>query len=195
MTKYRAERRNDGGSKSTSLYKDDKRLGFADKRRIPDAELPDTRWKTRYGVGVDNLPFSGESLNELNTLLGKLDYSLIGNKGYAGFTPNLERTKDFYLNGEGKPWMLDYATSRLGGDALLQAGRHGSPIDPRYFISAALGGDKQVIPDFDKTFNSPFGSLELESNYEAPNSVDATFNPNDYVQAIIRLMNSMNPKG
>ena len=168
------------------------RLGFATRHRIPDADLPDTRYTTRYGAGIDNFPLTGNSDNEINTLLGTLDYGHEGDTAYAGFTPNLERTRDYYTGGDGQPWSMDYARSNIG-DATLQAGKYGNPADPSYFAGAILPGEEQYIPDYYRALNTPLGNLELETNYDFPNTLDATLTPNDrtrqYIQALQNLLN------
>lgn len=65
-----------------TLYNGDNRLGFLMKDQRDDG--------MRYGVGIDNVgsPYRGISDNELNTLLGKLDYGYDGDTVAAGFTPN-----------------------------------------------------------------------------------------------------------
>lgn len=181
----------DKKEKITSAWNDkgDKRYGFVSKDRVPDERIPDTRWKTRYGAGIDNLPLRGDSYNEINTPFGTLDYGNEGDTGFAGFTPNFERTSN-YRTGDNGSWHQDYAT--IGGDErMLRAGSWGDPNDPTYFAGAFLGGDRNVIPDFDRSFNTPFGNLELSRNTEAPNSVFADFNPNDrsyYIQALANLL-------
>ena len=168
----------------------DKRYGFVSKDRVSDEATPNTRWKNRYGIGVDNTrsPYSGYSENEIKTLLGTLDYGHDGDTSFAGFTPNFERTSDYYTNGEGNPWHMDYASMEGPGDSMLRAGTWGDPSNPTYFTGAFLGGDKNYIPDFDKTFDTPLGSLELSRNTEAPNSVFADYRPNQYVQALANLL-------
>ena len=167
------------------------RLGFVTKQRTPDADVPDSRYTTRYGAGIDNLPLQGNRDYEVNTPLGTLDYGHEGDTAYAGFTPNFERTRDYYLNGSGQPWSMDYARSNFG-DATLQAGKYGNPYNPSYFAGAFLPGDEQYVPDYYKALNTPLGSLELETNYESPNTLDATLTPNDktryYIQALANLL-------
>lgn len=183
---------NGNGTSMRSLRSGDNRLGFVAKDRVPDSALPDTRYTTRYGAGVDNLPLSGNSYNEINTLLGKLDYGHEGDTAYAGFTPNLERTRDYYTGGDGQPWSMDYARSNIG-DAILQAGKYGNPANPSYFAGTFLPGNEQYIPDYYKALNTPLGNLELETNYDSPNTFDATLTPNDrtryYIQALQNLLN------
>lgn len=169
------------------------RLGFVAKDAIPDQVNSDTRWTTRYGVGADNMmnPQSGYYEQDINTPLGKFDYGHDGDTAFAGFTPNFERTRDYYINGSGQPWSMDYARSYLG-DTILQAGEYGAPTDAHYFADAMLPGNNQYIPDYYKSFNTPLGALELETNYDSPNTVDLTFNPNNrtdyFIQALANLL-------
>lgn len=167
----------DNNGSVKSAWNGNQRVGFVSKDRISDSQIPADRYTTRYGVGVDNLPLKGDSYNEINTLLGTLDYGHEGDTAFAGFTPNLERTKspDNFFN---------YGRANVG-DATLQAGRQGD----RYFAGAFLPGETQYIPTFDKQFNTPFGRAEIETNYENPNYIDASFTPNQYVQALLNLLN------
>ena len=181
------------GESMKSVWSNDgnKRYGFVSRDRRPDAQLPESRYTTRYGAGIDNLPLSGYSEREINTPLGTIDYGHDQDTAFAGFTPNFERTRDYYTNGQGNPWSMDYASSRLG-DTLLQAGKYGNPANPNYFAGAFLPGDRQYIPDFDRNVNTPLGNLELQSNYDSPNTLDATLTPNArtnyYIQALANLL-------
>ena len=172
------------GEKVTSVWNDkgDKRYGFVSKDRRPSEQYPAPgRYATRYGVGIDNLPFGGSSDNELKTLLGTLDFGNDYDTGYAGFTPNLERTVAPEIG-------QDYLSSVLG-DTLLQAGKyHGNTDNPSYFASAFLPGDKQYIPDIDLGVNTPVGRFGLESNYDSPNTLEANFTPQNYIQALAKLL-------
>jgi hypothetical protein len=51
-----------------------------------------------------------------------------------------------------------------------------------------MGGDRNYIPDFDRTFNTPLGNLQLSRNTEEPNSVSADLQPNYYLQALANLL-------
>ena len=177
----------DKRTSTKTAYNGDKRVGFATKDRIPDSQLPDSRYTTRYGIGIDNLPLQGETYNEINTPFGTLDYGNGDDTGFVGFTPNYERTRDTWTGANGTPMMADYARSRIG-DAIFQAGRQGAQSNPDYFAGAFLPGENQYIPTFDKQFNTPFGRVELESNYDAPNSIDARISPNYYVQALLNML-------
>ena len=186
MAKVKNYSDNSGSMKSVWNDAGDKRYGFAARDRISDGQVPG-RYTTRYGAGIDNLPLNGNRYNEINTPLGTLDYGNEGDTAFAGFTPNIERTQDTWMGGNGNPMMADYVRSYLG-DTILQAGRQGAQSNPNYFAGAFLPGDRQYIPDFDKTFNTPLGQLELSSNYDAPNSLDATLTPNYYLQALANLL-------
>ena len=161
---------NDSGSK---------RYGFVSRDRVQDPVVAD-RYYTRYGAGVDNLPLSGYNERSVNTPLGTFDYGNDQDTAFAGFTPNFERTQspDGFFN---------YGRVNLG-DTLLQAGKQGD----RYFAGAFLPGEKQYIPTFDKQVNTPFGTAELETNYDNPNYIDASFSPNAqtnyYIQALANLL-------
>ena len=162
------------------------RLGFASRTAIPDEKLPDMRWMTRYGAGIDNLPLDGNRDNEVNTPLGTLDYGHEGDTAYAGFTPNLEWTNQ----GNGNI----YARSNFG-DTTLQAGKwtDAQSGTPNYFAGAFLPGDEQYIPDYNRNLNTPIGNLALETNFENPNYLEATLTPNErtqyYIQALANLLN------
>lgn len=167
----------------------DKRYGFVSRDRVPDDRVS-SRYQTRYGVGVDNSrsPYSGYSENAINTPLGKIDYGYDGDTSFAGFTPNVSRTVDYYTGGDGQPWHLNYATLGANSDRALNVGTYGNPVDPTYFATAFMGGDRNYIPDFDRTFNTPLGNLQLSRNTEEPNSVSADLQPNYYIQALANLL-------
>ena len=60
-----------------------------------------------------------------------------------------------------------------------------------YLISVGTAPGKTDCPSpetIDKQFNTPFGRVELESNYDAPNSIDARISPNYYVQALLNML-------
>jgi len=161
--------------KSVWNDKGDKRYGFVSRDRVQDPIVAD-RYYTRYGAGIDNLPLSGYNERSVKTPLGTFDYGNDQDTAFAGFTPNFERTKspDGFFN---------YGRVNLG-DTMLQAGKQGD----RYFAGAFLPGDNQYIPTFDKQFNTPFGSAEIETNYENPNYIDASFAPNQYIQALANIL-------
>jgi hypothetical protein len=188
-----AQYKGDGYNTVTASNRGGDRLGFVTKDRVPDEVVPDSRWKNRYGVGIDNtLPVdSGYYENNINTPLGDFDYGHDGDTAFAGFTPNLERTSDYYINGSGQPWSMDYSRVNLG-DTLLQAGEYGAPTDAHYFAGAFLPGDNQYIPNYYNSFNTPLGQLELETNNDVANYLEASFNPNDrtqyYIQALANLL-------
>ena len=187
MAKVKNSSGNGESIKSVWNNSGDKRYGFVSKDRVPDSQLPDTRYRTRYGVGVDNLPLSGYNERSINTPLGTIDYGNDQDTAFAGFTPNFERTRDYYINGEGNPWSMDYARSYLG-DTILQGGKYGSPSNPNYFAGAFLPGDKQYIPDMNAGINTPIGRFGLETNYDSPNTVEASFTPQHYIQALANLL-------
>ena len=178
-----------GGNSGVSLDSPEGRLGFLSKRRIPDDTVP-SRYQTRYGIGIDNMgdPYRGVLDREINTPLGTLDYGYDGDTVAAGFTPNVSRTEDYYTGGNGEPWHMDYTTLGADSDAGLNYGTYGNVNNPTYFATAFMGGDKNYLPDFDKTFNTPLGSLEVGRNTEEPNSVYADYQPNYYIQALMNLL-------
>lgn len=188
MAKVKNYSSKDESIKSAWNNKGDKRYGFVSRDRVPDSRV-DSRWQTRYGAGVDNLPLSGYNEHSINTPLGTIDYGNDQDTAFAGFTPNMSRTSDYYTNGEGNPWHMDYTTLGANGDRGLNYGTYGNPVDPTYFATAFMGGDRNYIPDFDRTFNTPLGNLQLSRNAEEPNSVSADFTPNHYVQALLNLLN------
>lgn len=189
MAKVKNYSSRDESIKSVWNDNGDKRYGFVSRDRVPDDRI-DSRWQTRYGVGIDNSrsPYSGYYEKDINTPLGTLDYGYDGDTSFAGFTPNMSRTSDYYTNGEGNPWHMDYTTLGANGDRGLNYGTYGNPVDPTYFATAFLGGDKNYIPDFDRTFNTPLGNLQLSRNTEEPNSLSADFTPNQYLQALANLL-------
>lgn len=98
-------------------------------------------------------------------------------------------SNNYYTGGDGQPWSMNWAgVSNPYNTAGVQAGSYGNPSAPTYFGSAYLPGNAQYIPDFNKNIGTPLGNLNLESNYDVPNSVDANFTPNAYVQALINLL-------
>jgi len=165
-----------------------KRYGFVSKDRQSDAQVPG-RYTTRYGAGIDNLPLSGYNERSINTPLGTLDYGNDQDTAFAGFTPNLERTRDTWMGGNGQPMMADYLRSYIGDDTIFQAGRQGPQSNPSYFAGALLPDNAQYFPTFNKGFDTPFGRAELETNYDTPNNIEARFTPNHYVQALLNLLN------
>ena len=76
---------------------------------------------------------------------------------------------------------------------MFRAGQYGNPSSPTYFASQFFPeSNVKYIPDFDKTFNTPLGELQFESNYDVPNTIDANFTPNAktnyYLQALANLL-------
>ena len=100
-------------------------------------------------------------------------------------------SNNYYTGGNGQPWSMNWMGVDRG-DAGLHVGSYGNPSAPTYFGSAFLPGDSQYVPDFNKTFNTPVGSLNFESNYDIPNTIDADFTPNAktnyYLQALANLL-------
>ena len=94
----------------------------------------------------------------------------------------------------------DYGTLANNDESMmLRAGRVSTPNyapNGGYFASAFLPGDQQYIPDMYKNINTPFGNLEVETNYDVPNTIDATFMPNSqtnyYIQALANLLRTPN---
>ena len=116
---------------------------------------------------------------EISTPLG--DYTRVSN--------------NYYTSG-GQPWSMNWA-GISNGEAGYQAGAYGDPSAPTFFQSAYLPGEErfgQYVPDFNKSFSTPLGNVNFESNYEIPNSIDANFTPNSktyyYIQALANLLNS-----
>ena len=181
----------DNGESINSVWNDrgDKRYGFVSKDRVPDDRVS-SRYQTRYGVGLDNSrsPYSGYYENAINTPLGNIDYGYDGDTSFAGFTPNVSRTVDYYTGNNGQPRFFDYATLGANSDRALNIGAFGNPDNPTYSATAFLGSGKNYIPNFDKTYNTPLGELQLARNTEAPNSVYADFTPNYYIQALANLL-------
>lgn len=190
MAKVRNYSGNGESIKSVWSNDGNKRYGFASKDQRADSQVPG-RYTTRYGAGIDNLPLSGYNERSINTPLGTIDYGNDQDTAFAGFTPNLERTTDSWTGGSGQPMMADYYRSRLG-DTILQAGRQGAQSNPDYFAGAFLPGDTQYVPTFEKSFNTPFGRAQIETNYDVPNSIDASFTPNAqtqyYLNAIAKML-------
>lgn len=179
------------GDSMKSVWKGDKRYGFVSKDRIPDSSVPD-RYRTRYGAGIDNVgnPYRGVMDREINTPLGTLEYGYDGDTVGAGFTPNMSRTTWSAPMGNGQGTVSqDYFSQPVGRDALLQAGRYGNSVDGNtYFANALLPGDQKYIPDYQGGFNTPVGRFGLETNYDSPNTVEASFSPNYYIQALANLL-------
>lgn len=103
-------------------------------------------------------------------------------------------SNNYYRTSEGDPWSMNWAGIR-NGEAGYQVGSYGNPSAPTYFQTAFLPGEErlgQYIPDFNKSFNTPLGNLNFESNYDIPNSIDAEFTPNTktnyYIQALANLL-------
>lgn len=89
-------------------------------------------------------------------------------------------SNNYYTGGDGQPWSMNWAGVNSKSGAGLQAGSYGNPADLNYFASAYLPSDRKVIPDYYKSYDTPIGNLEFETNYDVPNTVDVTYNPNFY---------------
>ena len=178
-----------GSRKTTVVDSPNGRLGFLSQDQIPNDVVP-ARYQTRYGIGIDNVgsPYRGVMDKEISTPLGVIDYGYDGDTVAAGFTPNTSRTVDYYTGGNGQPMHFDYTTLGENSDAALRYGTEGNPNNPTYFAEAFLGGDKNYLPDFDRTVNTPLGSLNIARNTEEPNSAYVDFQPNDYIQALLSLL-------
>ena len=101
---------------------------------------------------------------------------------------------NYYNTPNGEPWSMNWSGISKG-EAGLNAGSYGNPAAPTYFGTAYLPGEEKIgqyMPDFNKVLNTPLGSLNVESNYEIPNSVGADFTPNEktnyYIQALANLL-------
>lgn len=121
---------------------------------------------------------NGARRTEVRTPIG--DYTRVSNNYYTG--------------GDGQPWSMNWAGID-NGEAGLHAGTFGNPSAPTYFGDAFLPGYEQFgqyIPDFNKTINTPVGSLNFESNYDVPNSISAELTPNSqtqyYLNAIAKML-------
>ena len=104
--------------------------------------------------------------------------------------PSVDRVNEEYTGGDGQPWSMKWGGLNLG-DQALRAGSYGNPVDPTYFATAFLGGDKEYIPTFEKNINTPIGNLGVETNYEVPNNVDFTYKPSDKARAYIQALSNM----
>ena len=158
------------------------RRGFVSKQPAYDDYA-----KTRYGVGIDNVgsPYRGISDNELNTLLGKLDYGYDGDTVYAGFTPNV-------YGGVSPVTPLasggDLATAWAGiGDYQLRGNRFTDEQGRSSYHAGLNFPDDTVIPDFYKEFNTPFGQGHVVTNDGNPN-IGAGFLPNEKTQAYVQAL-------
>jgi len=103
-------------------------------------------------------------------------------------------SNNYYTGGDGQPWSMNWV-GLDNNEAGVRAGSYGNPAAPTYFGTAFLPGEGlvgQYVPDFDKNVNTPLGNLNLYSNYDIPNSIDADFTPNAktnaYVQALMNLL-------
>lgn len=102
-------------------------------------------------------------------------------------------SNNYYTNGEGNPWSMNWAGID-NGEAGLHVGSYGNPSAPNYFGTAFLPGYDaigQYVPNFNKNINTPLGNLNFESNYDIPNSVDATFTPNAQTNAYLQALSSL----
>ena len=151
---------NGRGDRMKSVWSGDKRLGFAAKDRLGG--------RSRFGAGIDNLPFQSDHAKEIATLLGTLDFGNEGDTAYAGFTPNF----DVRAN----KWDVGV----LGNER------------PIYEAEVDLPG-RMNLPDvnLDKTLNTPIGDLNLQTYMGTPDAA-AFFEPNDrgnyYIQALAKLL-------
>ena len=103
-------------------------------------------------------------------------------------------SNNYYTGGNGQPWSMNWAGID-NNNAGLHVGSYGNPSAPTYFGTAFLPGSDtpyKYVPDFNKTINTPVGSLNLESNYDMSNTIDADFTPNAktnyYIQALANLL-------
>jgi hypothetical protein len=115
---------------------------------------------------------------EINTPIGK----------YTRVSDN------YYTGGDGQPWHQNYSALDIG-DLGFSVGSYGNPSAPTYNADAFLPGENilgQYIPNFDRNINTPVGNVELESNYDIPNSLSASITPNArtnyYIQALANLL-------
>ena len=103
-----------------------------------------------------------------------------------------ERVNSTYTGGNGQPWHQNWAGySNDALDFAVRAGSYGNPSAPTYFGTAFLPGDKQYIPDFNKSINTPLGQLNLESNYEYPNVLSADFTPKANAQVAAQVLQKL----
>lgn len=164
VRKYR-----DGRESLTSVWdKNGNRRGFVSKDIDPDDYA-----RSRYGVGIDEIgPYDrGYYENDINTPLGKFDYGYDGDTVFAGMTPN------FYADrGPNTAWAGI-------GDYQLRANRL-----PSGALSAGLNfPDNANIPDYNRSFNTPLGALDVMTNDGNPN-IGAVLRPNYYMQALANLL-------
>ena len=165
--------------------KDGNRRGFVSKRASEDDYA-----KTRYGIGVDNMgdPYRGVYDNELNTLLGKLDYGYDGDTAYAGFTPNIYGGVSPTMP---LPFGGDMASTWAGIGYYQLRGNRFTDDQGRTSYHAGLNfPDDTVIPDVYKEFNTPFGQGHVVTNDGNPN-IGAGFMPNEKTMAYINVLKSL----
>lgn len=106
---------------------------------------------------------------------------------------NISRTDTQYPAGDGSgTWRMNYGTAYSPlMDMGLSAGTYGHPNDPTYFADFYPSMDTKILPDFDKNYRTPFGNLNLYSNYDVPNQFSADFRPNDTTSAYINVLKSL----
>lgn len=179
-----------GGSREnlTSVWSDDgeKRYGFVSKDRAYDDPA-----KTRYGIGIDNMgdPYRGISDNELNTLLGKLDYGYDGDTVYAGLTPNIyggSYSGELPLGGNNAGFYAGLGDYQLRGNSFT-----GMPNERDTYAMGLNFPEGTRIPDYYGEVNTPLGKIYGGTNDGNPN-IGGGFEPNDqtayYIQAIANLL-------
>ena len=105
----------------------------------------------------------------------------------------ISRTDSQGQAGDGSgTWRMNYGTvySPLM-DTGLDAGTYGHPNDPTYFVDFYPNINTKILPDFDKNYQTPFGDLNLYSNYDVPGQLSAGFRPNDKARAYIQALSNM----
>ena len=139
--------------------------------------------KTTYGVAVDRTgsPYRGAMDREINTPLGSIGYGYDGDTSYANVTPA------FYANAVGGAEPTAWAGYN---DWEARASRYNTPQGTTYGAGLNMP-DNVSIPDFNKSFNTPFGQASVYSNDGNP-GVFADFTPNQqtnaYLQALANLL-------
>lgn len=107
-----------------------------------------------------------------------------------GITPE-KTVNEEYIGGSGQPWSMKWKGVNVG-DNTFRAGSYGPPDAPYYFANFFLDGNRDYIPNFDKTVNTPLGNLQFAKNTEEPNSASVDFYPNDrtrgYAQALANML-------
>lgn len=200
----KVKRYDDGKEKVTSAWSNDgkKRYGFVSK----DRDREDPR-KTRYGVGIDNMgsPYRGASDNEINTLLGNLDYGYDGDTVYAGFTPN------FFAGREENPQETSRYIGYDNGDTGFEAGAYNTPngnaglyldsLRKKLFEAGLFGNDGArslgayaAIPRENPNPAPSYGEANIPSGMfgfaRDDGGMTAEFTPNNqhYIQALANLL-------